>query len=136
MNVTTNLLNDDDVLSATATSLMFQCTFKVSEFMTIVQSKISDEELLIDGIDCELLSPGKKWMKGKFRLRLEFSPDDSEVTAQPDSLGDSTGNTSEPNNNGALNTDDVPVEPSTPVYDNIPPSMYADGNANSVGMWS
>lgn len=34
---------------------------------------------LSQGIDCEILKPGKTWRKGKVRIRisLEFSPDES-----------------------------------------------------------
>jgi hypothetical protein len=142
MNSTTNLLNDDDVLSATGTSLMFQCTFKVSEFMTIVQSKVSDEELLIDGIDCELLSPGQEWRKGKIKLRLEFIPEDAEIADKSDSLVD--GETTVPGAgiNGSSSTDNgqananIAADFSTPIYNNISPSMYTDGNPDMVGMWS
>ncbi|OCQ94404.1 hypothetical protein BCD67_06850 [Oscillatoriales cyanobacterium USR001] len=142
MNNTANLLNNDDVLSANATSLMFQSTFKVSEFMTIVQSKISDRELLIAGIDCELLSPGKQWRKGKVKLRLEFIPEASEIEEQSDNLEDSEETVPGAENNGSLDTGNgqgyevPPVDVSVPVYNNLPPSMYPDGNPNSVGMWS
>ncbi len=67
-------LKEDDVLSAPASALMYQCTFKVSEFTAIMQSKLLEEKLFSDGMDCELLSAGKPWTKGKLRMRLEFSP--------------------------------------------------------------
>jgi len=141
MNNTENLLKSDDVLSASASALMFQCTFKVSEFMTILQSKISDEELFIEGIDCEVLSPGKNWRKGKVRLRLEFTPDQPEEEDQSDFLG-SVEETVPGLNNGYSNTDngqdysDLSVDYSTPIYNPLPMSMYPDGDPGSVGMWS
>lgn len=71
------LLNEHDVISTSSSHLMFQCTFKVIEFMTIIKEKLEEEEnLFIQGIDCEVLSPGKTWQRGKIRLRLEFFPED------------------------------------------------------------
>ncbi|HLO50808.1 MAG TPA: KGK domain-containing protein [Kamptonema sp.] len=141
MNSTNNLLNSDDVLSASASALMFQCTFKVSELMTILQSKISDEELFIEGIDCEVLSPGKNWRKGKVRLRLEFTPDLPEAEDKTDSL--EPGEDTVPgDNNGYPTTDngqeslEPSVDNSTPIYNPLPVSMYPDGHPGSVGMWS
>jgi len=72
-------LHAGDVISTSGSSLMFQCTFKVSEFMTILHSKLEEESLFSEGIDCEVLSPGKQWRKGKIQLRLEFCPDEEEA---------------------------------------------------------
>lgn len=69
------VLHEEDVISTSGSSLMFQCTFKVSEFMTILHSKLEEESLFSEGIDCEVLSPGQQWRKGKIQLRLEFCPD-------------------------------------------------------------
>ena len=142
MNNTDNLLNSDDVLSASASALMFQCTFKVSELMTIIQSKISDEELFIEGIDCEVLRPGKNWRKGKVRLRLEFAPDNSVDAEQPNFL-ESEEETVPGANNGSSTTDnsqenweDISVDYSQPIDNPLPISMYPDGHPKSVGMWS
>ena len=80
-------LHENDVISTSGSNLMFQCTFKVNEYMAIVQSKLEEETLFSDGIECEVLSPGKQWRKGKLQLRLEFCPydDDGEaVTAEID----------------------------------------------------
>jgi hypothetical protein len=71
-------LHEGDVISTSGSSLMFQCTFKVSEFMTILHSKLEEESLFSEGIDCEVLSPGKQWRKGKIQLRLEFCPDEED----------------------------------------------------------
>jgi hypothetical protein len=71
-------LHEGDVISTSGSSLMFQCTFKVSEFMTILHSKLEEESLFSEGIECEVLSPGKQWRKGKIQLRLEFCPDEEE----------------------------------------------------------
>ncbi len=71
-------LHESDVISTSGSSLMFQCTFKVSEFMTILHSKLEEESLFSEGIECEVLSPGKQWRKGKIQLRLEFCPDEDD----------------------------------------------------------
>ena len=71
-------LHEGDVISTSGSSLMFQCTFKVSEFMTILHSKLEEESLFSEGIECEVLSPGKQWRKGKIQLRLEFCPDEED----------------------------------------------------------
>lgn len=73
-------LHEEDVISTSGSSLMFQCTFKVSEFMSILHSKLEEESLFSEGINCEVLSPGKNWRKGKIQLRLEFCPDDEETS--------------------------------------------------------
>lgn len=75
------VLHEEDVISTSGSSLMFQCTFKVSEFMTILHSKLEEESLFSEGIDCEVLSPGKQWRKGKIQLRLEFCPDEEESSS-------------------------------------------------------
>lgn len=134
MNNTDNLLNSDDVLSASASALMFQCTFKVSELMTILQSKISDEELFIDGIECELLSPGQNWKKGKVRLRLEFTPDTLEVEDNSYNLGDEEETV--PGANNGYQTTENGQGNAEPTYNELPISMYPDGDPESVGMWS
>ncbi len=46
-----------------------------------------DEKLFfIQGIDCEVLQPGKNWKKGKFKIKiaLEFQPDEPEIEAIPE----------------------------------------------------
>ena len=74
------VLHEEDVISTSGSSLMFQCTFKVSEFMTILHSKLEEESLFAEGIDAEVLCPGKQWRKGKIVLRLEFCPDEEETS--------------------------------------------------------
>ncbi len=71
------LLNIDDVLSTSASNIMFQCTFKIGEFMAIIKEKLGEEEnFFTEGVDCEILRPGKNWQKGKVKMRLEFYPDE------------------------------------------------------------
>ncbi|AKG24295.1 KGK domain-containing protein [Calothrix sp. 336/3] len=40
-----------------------------------------------EGMECELLVPGKKWQKGKVRIKisLEFAPDELEIEETPES---------------------------------------------------
>lgn len=41
-----------------------------------------DEQAFIDGFECKVLQPGKKWQTGKIRINVEFCPDDP---TEPDS---------------------------------------------------
>ncbi|CDM98138.1 KGK family protein [Limnospira fusiformis KN01] len=75
MNNLTRILDDNDVLHTGSSTLMFQCTFKVSEFLTMMQSKLEEENLFGEGIECELLTPGGPWEKGRFQICLEFVSD-------------------------------------------------------------
>ncbi|MDJ0516675.1 MAG: KGK domain-containing protein [Okeania sp. SIO2F4] len=72
METEVHLLNNDDVLSTGASLLMFQCTFKVSEYITMILARLESENLFEDGLECQLLKPGSYWKKGKVKLRLEF----------------------------------------------------------------
>lgn len=72
METEVNLLSNDDVLSTGSSILMFQCTFKVSEYITMILARLESENLFEDGLECQLLKPGSYWKKGKVKLRLEF----------------------------------------------------------------
>lgn len=111
------ILNDNDVIHTGASALMFQCTFKVSEFLSIMESKLEEEHLFEDGIDCDLLSPGQSWQKGKFRIRLEFCPEDGVIPKGP-----------------GIPTSDYNTPPSPGLPPEIPPFM--EQPTKSVGMWS
>lgn len=76
-------LGNEDVLSTSSSNLMFQCTFKVSEFMSLLQTKLEEENLFGEGLECEVLSPGKYWRRGKVQLRLEFCPEDADSLPTP-----------------------------------------------------
>ncbi|MFM9265431.1 KGK domain-containing protein [Tychonema sp. BBK16] len=133
-------LQEDDVLSTPASALMYQCTFKVSEFLTIMQSKLLEERLFVDGMDCELLSSGKSWTKGKVIVRLEFCPDQEliEQKSLPAASEDSDS-TQEYNQNSSDEIDankDSNISESTDVNTNFPIYKYRNTNPNSVGMWS
>ncbi len=80
-DINDQFLNHDDVLTASCSSIMFQNTFRVSEFVEMIQTKMLPEEKLFGkGLECELLRPGDFWTKGKVKLRLEFEHDDSEAS--------------------------------------------------------
>lgn len=60
-------------------------TFKVYEFMKVLKDNyfggiISEltNKWFMEGISCEVLSPGKSWQKGKVKLGLVFCPDEVE----------------------------------------------------------
>ena len=140
MEETPIFLKEDDVLSTPSTALMYQCTFKVSEFMTIMQSKLLEERLFADGMDCELLSAGKAWTKGKVRMRLEFCPIDSELE-EPKSLPAASDEWDSESNFGEDSSEQVEGEPeldsnSTEISSNFPPFRYPDSHPQSLGMWS
>ncbi|MEM1173043.1 MAG: KGK domain-containing protein [Cyanobacteria bacterium P01_H01_bin.35] len=76
------LLNNDDVLSTGASLLMFQCTFKVSEYITMILTRLESENLFEEGLECQLLKPGSYWKKGKIKLRLEFLTGTSDTVSK------------------------------------------------------
>jgi hypothetical protein len=60
-------------------------TFKVYEFLKVLKENyfggITSEltnKWFIEGMSCEVLSPGKSWRKGKVKLGLVFCPDEVE----------------------------------------------------------
>ncbi|MGL5081700.1 MAG: KGK domain-containing protein [Microcoleaceae cyanobacterium] len=69
------ILDDNDVLHTGSSALMFQCTFKTSEYLALMQSKLEEEQLFGQGMDCEVLCPNQQWRKGKVRMCLEFESD-------------------------------------------------------------
>lgn len=82
METEVNLLNNDDVLSTSSSILMFQCTFKVSEYITMILARLESENLFEDGLECQLLKPGYYWKKGKVKLRLEFLTETSDAVSK------------------------------------------------------
>jgi hypothetical protein len=142
MEETTIFLKEDDVLSTPSTALMYQCTFKVSEFMTIMQSKLLEENLFADGMDCELLSAGKAWTKGKVRMRLEFCPIEPELEVESALLPPASEEADAELNYGEDSSEQVEVEPEsidgnlTANSNNFPPFKYPDNHPQSMGMWS
>jgi hypothetical protein len=77
-------LNSEDVISMEASKkiLVNHTTFTVKElFEFMVKNWIGGElgkQWFLDGADCNILSPGKNWRKGKIKVSLEFIPDESE----------------------------------------------------------
>ena len=132
---------EDDVLSAPTSALMYQCTFKVSEFMAIMQSKLVEEKLFSEGMDCELLSAGKKWRKGKLRMRLEFSQIEPEfkeqkaLSAAPEISDTVQINGADSSNQTDIN-EQLNLSESTQISNNITMSRYPDRDPQSLGMWS
>lgn len=64
--------------------LMPHVTFKMSEFIerlgaVLVISAEKWRKWGFEGVESEILSPGKGWRKGKIRLTLEFLPDEPEL---------------------------------------------------------
>jgi hypothetical protein len=53
--------------------------FTGSEILAYVRVQLGeDEEAFINGFECQVLQPGKKWQTGKIRIKInvEFCPDD------------------------------------------------------------
>ena len=53
----------------------------------VLPSVKKPENWVNQGVDCQILTPGKKWQKGRFRMKvsLEFCPNEPEIKA-PESL--------------------------------------------------
>ncbi|NES65825.1 KGK domain-containing protein [Okeania sp. SIO2B3] len=109
METEVTLLNNDDVLSTSASLLMFQCTFQVSEYITMILARLESENLFEEGLECQLLRPGDYWRKGKVKFRLEF------FTETEKELSEAVVPTSQPS-----------------AY----PILTSDEQPQNVGMWS
>lgn len=121
------VLKDDDVVCTSSSSLMYQCTFKVSEYLAIIQTKLEAEQLLEEGLECEILRPSKPWIKGKIKMRLEFEIDESET----EDLDEGTG----VDNNGTDTTTPVTTVPA--VTDaNTTNQDDLENFPRPEGMWS
>jgi len=123
------LLKDDDVVSTSSSAVMYQCTFKVSEYLAIIQTKLEAEQLLDEGLDCEILRPQKPWIKGKIKLRLEFEIDESET----ETLDEITDGKNKSEEDGTEPTKSIPAVP-------LGPNQTEDNNLENFpkpeGMWS
>ena len=124
------LLKDSDVVCTSSSALMYQCTFKVSEYLTIIQTKLEAEQLLAEGLECELLRPNQPWIKGKIKLRLEFEPDEAEL----ENIDEET----EFDNNGEEDGKD-PTQ-AVPTFPSVPDPNQNQNNLQHFpkpeGMWS
>ncbi len=124
MNNFVEILCPDDVIHTGASALMFQCTFKVSEFLAMMQSKLEEEYLFAEGMNCDVLQPKQPWRKGKVRISLQFVPSDSENGQGSTMPLDSS--VFQPNH---ITGERVKVDPET-----APPPLQR--KTNCVGMWS
>ncbi|MGA7934609.1 MAG: KGK domain-containing protein [Kovacikia sp.] len=123
-------LNDDEVLFiSVGRVLMTNPTFKVGEFIDALAQAISDREedwieenegWFGDGLTCEALRFGKNgWQRGKVRIRLEFSPDESAPQKLLDSRSRSTKERRRPENADPGVEDIYRSEKSDPRFDPI-----------------
>ena len=79
-------LENDAIVSLKALDLilMAHVTFKVSEFIERLGAVLgltgdNWHKWGFEGVESEILCPGKGWRKGKIRLTLEFLPDEPEL---------------------------------------------------------
>jgi KGK domain len=57
-------------------------TFKVAEMIAGIKTNwLVKEKWLAEGVECEILSPGGDWQKGRIKISLEFCPDEVLVEA-------------------------------------------------------
>ncbi|ERT07756.1 KGK domain protein [Lyngbya aestuarii BL J] len=119
-----HVIDNDDVLHTGASALMFQCTFKVSEFLAMMQAKLEEEYIFGDGLECDLLSPGQPWKKGKVKVRLEFSSSESVIPQVPQE-GPIIAVPQFPN---------IPIPNETVDPEELPPPLRRQ--IHPVGMWS
>lgn len=124
------VLKEDDVVYASS-SLMYQSTFKVNEYLTMIQTKLEAEQLLEEGLECEILRPSKPWIKGRMKLRLEFEIDEAET----EDLDEGKGVDNSQENNGTDTTTPVTTvpavtEPNTGNQDDL------ENFPRPEGMWS
>jgi len=78
------LLNNTDVISVEDANkvLITHKTFKVNEFLKAIVDNYLGKDLgkkwCFEGVNCEVLSPGNIWRKGKIKISLEFIADEPE----------------------------------------------------------
>ncbi len=121
MNDSVEILCPDDVIHTGASALMFQCTFKVSEFLAMMQSKLEEEHLFAEGMSCHVLQPNQPWRHGKVRISLQFVDScsvEDKSTMDPDSRLPRPGNCNGDN-----------IDPG-----DVPPPLQR--KTRCVGMWS
>ncbi len=79
------LLGKDAIVSIQESDriIMSHITFKVREFIARMRATLNIGQKWqpwgSEGVECEVLSPGKDWRKGKVRVTLEFLPDEPET---------------------------------------------------------
>lgn len=126
-----HFLKEDDVVSTSSSSLMYQCTFKVSEYLALLQTKLEAEKLLDEGLECQILRPTKPWIKGKIKLRLEFEIDEAET----ETLDEGTDEGNNEDKNGEEGTRAIPTVPLGPNT-NTDQNNFENFPGRPEGMWS
>ena len=78
-------VNPTDVISVNGneTIAISHKTFRVAEFLQKIFENFAGnnekgKKWCFDGVDCELLTPGQPWRKGKIKITLEFIPEEPE----------------------------------------------------------
>jgi len=123
-------LDDDEVLFiSVGRVLMTNPTFKVGEFIDALAQAISDREddwveenegWFGEGLECEALRFGTKgWQRGRVRIRLEFSPDESAPQKLLDSRSRSTKERRRPDNTDPRPEDVYRYDKGEPRLDNL-----------------
>lgn len=88
MDETWIILNpEEDVISQQSNSENliedWPLNFTGIEILDYLREQLGDnEQVFIDGFECKVLQPGKKWQTGKIRINVEFCPDEP---PEPDS---------------------------------------------------
>lgn len=78
-----HIVNENEVLSVNRDDniLIAHHTYKAEEFLHELGKRIDKnkmEKWCIDGVPCQLLTPNQGWRKGKVKIVLQFSPDETE----------------------------------------------------------
>lgn len=69
--------------------LIGHTTFKCDELIARLKTAFkTNEPWFSEGVDCEILHPGKRWMKGKIRIRMEFCLNELETIDSTHSSAD------------------------------------------------
>lgn len=87
-------LHWDEVISVEVPEqfLIHHTTFKTKELLEAIKRGLrAPEGWFNEGINCEIISPGESWRKGRVRISLEFYPDESDLIEIP--AGDKSGTT-------------------------------------------
>ncbi|AFZ33748.1 KGK family protein [Stanieria cyanosphaera PCC 7437] len=82
------VIDQDEVLSVNRDDniLIAHHTYKVEEFLQELGKRIDKnkmEKWCVDGVPCQLLTPNQGWKKGKVKIVLQFSPDETESPLDP-----------------------------------------------------
>jgi KGK domain len=77
-------------------AVMVNTTFRADELLARLKNDYTPEILVNNNssISCQVLSPGKNWRKGTFRLAVIFTPD--EEPPESDTLSNSSTTTASP----------------------------------------